>query len=190
MRHPIVTIELSNGKQIVCELYPEEAPNTVNSFLYLARLGCFDGHTVERLVPGYVADMSFTAFGREEAKYLIPYEAQAHGFPNHLEVVPGTIAMGGYENGIAGGEFFFPLAEDPRLGFHYPAFGKVIEGMEEIRRWDSLEVRPVEVHLGPGVTVTAPVEPIVLKKVRVETFGEEYPPPARLEGAELPENWR
>ena len=189
MSHPIVTFFLAHGQNIVCELYPEEAPNTVRSFLYLARLGWFDHHAMERLVPGYVADLSYTAFGRPEAKYLIPYEAQAKGFPNHLRLTPGTIGMGGYENGIAGGEFFFPLAEDPRLEYNYPAFGRVIAGLEEILRWNTLPVREVPTHLGPGVRVAAPVEPIVFERVEIQTFGADYPPPERLEGAVLPANW-
>lgn len=107
MRHPMVTFTLEHGARIVCELYPEEAPNTVRSFLYLARLGCFDHRAVERLVPDYVADMSYTAFGREEAKYLIAYEARAKGFPNSMRVEPGTIAMGGIRQRDCGGRIFF-----------------------------------------------------------------------------------
>ena len=189
MPSPIVTFFLQHGPRIVCELCPEAAPNTVRSFLHLARLGCYDHHALERLVPGYVADLSYTAFGRPEAKYLIPCEARAKGFPNPLRLTPGTIGMGGYENGIAGGECFFPLAEDPRLEYNYPAFGRVVEGLEEILRWNHLPVRDVLTHLGPGVRVAAPVEPIVFTRVKVETFGVDYPPPERLEGAVLPPNW-
>ena len=115
MNHPIAAIRLAHGPSVVCELFPEEAPNTVRSFLYLARLGCFDRHAMERLALDFVADMSYTAFGRPEAKYLIPYETQSAGFPNHLKADVGTIVMGGYENGIAGGEFFFPLKSNPKL---------------------------------------------------------------------------
>ena len=83
----------------------------------------------------------------------------------------------------------FPLAEDPRLEYNYPAFGRVVEGLEEILRWNHLPVRDVPTHLGPGVRVAAPVEPIVFTRVEVETFGVDYPPPERLEGAVLPPNW-
>lgn len=189
MTRPHVTFWMEHGPKIVCELYPEEAPNTVNSFLYLARLGCFDRHAMERLAPDFVADMSYTAFGREEARYLIAFETQAAGFPNSLRAEPGTIVMGGYENGIAGGEFFFPLKANPRLDFHYPAFGRVIEGMDEILRWNTLPVVEVPFPLDPSVHITAPAEPIVVSRAEVETFGVEYPDPVRLEGAKLPVNW-
>lgn len=189
MTHPIATIRLAHGPAIVCELYPEEAPNTVRSFLYLARLGCFDHHAMERLAPDFVADMSYTAFGRPEARYLIPYETQSAGFPNHLKADVGTIVMGGYENGIAGGEFFFPLKSNPRLDFSYPAFGRIVEGLEEVLRWNALPVVEVPFDLDPSVRITAPASPIVVERVEVETFGETYPEPERLAGAVLPVNW-
>ena len=33
MKHPIATLHMANGADIVIELLPESAPNTVNSFL-------------------------------------------------------------------------------------------------------------------------------------------------------------
>ena len=188
-RDPSVRIIMENGKEICMELRPKEAPNTVNSFLYLAGLHIFDGHPVERLVPDFVADVSYTAFHRDEAKYLIPYETRSAGFPNHLGALPGTVVMGGYENGIAGGEFFFPLAENDRITWSYPAFGVVTSGFEEISRWNTLSVRKVDFPPDPSVTITAPAEPLVIRKVLVETFGISYPEPERIRGAVLPPNW-
>ena len=189
MKHPIVTFHLAHGPKIVCELYPEEAPNTVRSFLYLARLGCYDQHTMERLAPDFVADMSYTAFGRPEARYLIAYETQSAGFPNHLKAEPGTIVMGGYENGIAGGEFFFPLKANSKLDYSYPAFGKIVEGLDEVLRWNTLPVVEVPFPLDPAIRITAPAQPIVIESVEIETFGVEYPEPERIPDAKLPVNW-
>lgn len=190
MKHPIVVITMENGTEIEVELYPEEAPNTVSSFLFLAGKGCFDNHAIERIAHDFVADISYTAFGKDEAKYLIAYETADAGFPNHLPALPGTIVMGGYEEGIAGGEFFFPFLENERLTWHYPAFGKVTRGMEEIMRWNTLPLREVELPQDPSIRITAPVEPPVIRSVRVETFGVPYPEPVRLEKAPLPVNWR
>ena len=189
MRNPTAVITMGDGGRIVCELCPEEAPNTVRSFLWLARRGCFDRHAVERLAPGFVADVSYTAFGREDARYLIAYETRSHGFPNGLRAAPGTIVMGGYENGIAGGEFFFPLAESPKLDYSYPAFGRVTEGLDIVLGWDRLPVREVPFPLDPAVRITAPAVPLVMESVAVETYGAEYPEPERLAGAALPVNW-
>lgn len=189
MKHPIAVITMEDGAQIEIELYPEEAPNTVSSFLYLAGNGCYDGHAIERIAPDFVADMSYTAFGKEIAKYLIAYETKNAGFPNHLPAAPGYIVMGGYEQGISGGEFFFPFRENERLTWQYPAFGKITRGLEEVMRWNTLPVYRVDFPLDPTVTITAPVTPPVIRRVTVETFGETYPEPARLAGVELPVNW-
>lgn len=91
--------------------------------LPLARNSCYTGHSIQRIVPGYVVDASYNAFGKEMACYLIDNESTSHGY-NHLRLEPGTIAMGGYgEPGIAGGEFFFPLAWNEKLRTTTPASG-------------------------------------------------------------------
>ena len=189
MKHPIATITMEDGARIVLELCPEEAPNTVNSFIWLARRGCFDNHAIERLAPDFVVDVSYTAYGRDDAKYLIPYETRSAGFENRLGARPGTVVMGGYENGIAGGEFFFPLKESDRVTWNYPAFGRVVEGLDIVLGWNDLPVVDVDFPLDPSVKITAPAAPLVMRSVAVETFGVDYPEPERIEGAELPVNW-
>ena len=144
MQNPRVTFQMNTGRTIVLELLPDQVPNTVRSFLWLARNSCYTGHSIQRIVPGYVVDASYNAFGKEMACYLIDNESTSHGFPNHLRLEPGTIAMGGYgELGIAGGEFFFPLAWNEKLQGNYPGFGRVIEGFDEIQRWAELPTRKV-----------------------------------------------
>ena len=187
--HPLATLHMKSGAQIVLSLCPEAAPNTVASFLYLARRGCFDNHAIERIAPGFVADMSFTAYGREDARYLIAYETRDAGFPNPLPAEPGTVVMGGYEQGIAGGEFFFPFVRKEHILWSYPAFGRVVSGMDEILRWNTLPVHEMPVPGDPSVTVTVPDEPPVIERVTVETFGVDYGEPVRLEGVPLPGNW-
>ncbi len=43
MQNPQVTITMQNGKQIVLELYPQVAPNTVNNFISLVNKGFYNG---------------------------------------------------------------------------------------------------------------------------------------------------
>ena len=73
MRHPIATLHMENGADIVIELLPESAPNTVNSFLFAASHGYLDHHAIERIVPGNWVDMSYTAFGHKETQYPVSY---------------------------------------------------------------------------------------------------------------------
>ena len=44
--NPIATLHMKNGKKIVIELLPESAPNTVNSFIYVASKGYMDDHAL------------------------------------------------------------------------------------------------------------------------------------------------
>src|SRR5687768_2629153 len=46
-------IDTSKGK-IVLELFPKEAPKTVNSFVFLARQGFYDGVEFHRVIPGFM----------------------------------------------------------------------------------------------------------------------------------------
>ena len=189
MRNPLATFFIQDEGKITVELRPDAAPNTVRSFLYLASMGLYNGHALERLVPGFVADMSYTAFHRPEARYLIPYETKDAGFPNPLPATPGMIVMGGYDQGIAGGEFFFLFEKHERITWHYPAFGQVIQGWEIIEGWNHLPVKIVDFPQDPSVTITAPLNPPVILRCDVETFGVSYPPPVRLENVPIPANW-
>lgn len=188
--NPIATLIMENGNKIVIELLPKAAPNTVNSFIYAAKKGFFDNHSIERIVPGSWIDMSYRAFGHVGAKYLIPPEFTLHPEIEPMDLSPGCIAMGGYgELGLAGCEFFFPLRDCPELKGIYPVFGFVKEGMEELYRLEKVETVPVTNYPTPGVIVNEPVDAQILKQVELKLFGMEYPEPVRVENAKLPECW-
>ena len=187
--NPIATLYMENGSKIVIELLPEAAPNTVNSFIYAASRGYMNQHAIERIVPGDWVDMSCTAFGKKECKYLIPNEFQLHPELVPLDSHPGVVAMGGYDNGISGCEFFFPLRDCPEHKGIYPVFGRVLEGMEEIRRLEKVDMIPVPDYPLVGFMTNRPVEPQVIERVEVELFGQSYPEPVRLADPELPLCW-
>lgn len=187
--NPKATLYMANGSKVVIELLPEHAPNTVNSFIFAAKNGYLDNHTIERIVPGNWIDMSYTAFGHKECQYLIPNEFQLNPDVVPLDSHPGCVCMGGYgEAGLASCEFFFPLRDCPDHKGIYPVFGKVLEGMEEIWRLEKVETIPVDFPI-EGVEVNEPVEPQVIEKVELELFGVEYPEPVRVENPEIPVCW-
>ena len=186
MKNPITTITMENGAEIVIELIPELAPNTVNSFIYLATRGAFDNYAIARVEPGFVVDVSTNAFDREICRYLIENEAGKIEAQKRLAAELGVIGMGGYENGIAGGEFFFPLAHVPRLDGSYPMFGKIIKGVEEIVRIGKGPVEEFAYY--HGKLKYKPLNKELIATVKVETHGVTYPEPARLDTA-LPSHW-
>ena len=189
--NPIATLHMENGSRIVMELLPETAPNTVNSVLYAAKGGYMDHHAIERIVPGNWVDISYTAFGRKECQYLIPNEFTLHPEIVPLASHPGVVAMGGYgEAGLAGCEFFFPLRDCPEHRGVYPVFGRILEGMEEIRRLEKVETIPVTDFPIEGVEVNRPVEPQIIEHVSLQLFGQEYPEPVRVQEPVLTVCWK
>lgn len=188
-KNPIATLYMNNGSQIVIELLPEHAPNTVCSFIFAASHGYLDHHAIQRIVPGNWIDMSYNAFGREECRFLIPNEFDLHPEITPLPSHPGCVCMGGYgEAGLASCEFFFPLRDCPdHLGI-YPVFGYVREGMDELYRLEKVPTRRVPFPI-EGVEVNEPLQPEILEKVTLELFGKTYPLPVRMEKQELPPCW-
>lgn len=189
--NPIATLYMANGSRIVIELLPESAPNTVNSFIYTASRGYLDHHAIERIVPGNWVDVSYTAFGKKECRYLIPNEFRLNPDVTPLDSHPGVVAMGGYgEAGLASCEFFFPLRDCPEHKGIYPVFGKVLEGMDEIFRLEKVKTVPVTDFPIAGVEVNRPVEPQIIEKVELELFGQSYPEPVRVVDPKLPPCWK
>ena len=186
MSNPLATITMENGAEIVIELMPRLAPNTVNSFIYLAGRGAFDNYPIARVEPGFVVDVSTNAYDREDCRYLIENEAAKIPAEKRLPPELGVIGMGGYDNNIAGGEFFFPLAHVPRLDGIYPMFGRIIKGAEEIVRIGKGPV--AEFKYNPGKVLHKPVNRELIVSVKVETYGKSFPEPVRLD-AELPPHW-
>ena len=67
----------------------------------------------------------------------------------------------------AGSQFFIMHKNSPHLDGAYAAFGKITEGMDVVNK-----IAETTTDYGDR-----PVAPQVMKKVTVETFGEEYPAP-------------
>ncbi|MGN0333815.1 MAG: peptidylprolyl isomerase [Lachnospiraceae bacterium] len=188
--NPTATLHMANNTRIVIELLPEIAPNTTASFIYAASHGVFDGHAIERIVPGNWVDMSYTGFRKKEGQYLIPYESKLHPEITPLDSDVGYVCMGGYgELGQAGCEFFFPLRPCPENKGLYPVFGKVISGIEEILRLEHIAIRPVTDFPIPGLEVNAPIEPEIIDHVELDLKGVTYPEPVRVNEGVLTPPW-
>ncbi len=172
MKNPIVTIEMASGNAIKAELYPEIAPNTVRNFVSLVQKGFYDGVIFHRVIPGFMiqgGDPDGTGMGGPG--YAIKGEFTANGFQNDLKHTRGVLSMARTMRPDSAGSQFFIMTDDaPHLDRQYAAFGKVIEGLEEVDRIVSARRNPAD----------KPLEPQVMKTVTVETFGETYPEPETL----------
>lgn len=171
MSNPIVTFEMENGDVIKAELYPEIAPNTVNNFISLVSKGFYDGLIFHRVIKGFMiqgGDPKGSGIGGPG--YSIKGEFSANGFNNNLKHEKGVLSMARAMNPNSAGSQFFIMHElAPHLDGQYAAFGKVIDGIEAV---DSIAETRTDYNDRPRT-------PQVMKKVTVDTFGEEYPEPEK-----------
>lgn len=170
-KNPIVTFELSDGKVIKAELYPEIAPNTVRNFISLVQKGFYDGLIFHRVIRDFMIQGGCPqGIGTGGPGYAIKGEFSANGFVNELKHEPGVLSMArAMHPNSAGSQFFIMHKTSPHLDGQYAAFGKVIEGMENV---DAIAVSATDFR-------DRPLEDVVMKKVAVETFGKEYGEPEK-----------
>ena len=170
-KNPIVTIEMNNGDVMKAELYPEVAPNTVNNFISLVNRGYYDGIIFHRVIRGFMiqgGDPEGTGIGGPG--YSIKGEFTQNGFKNDLKHEPGVLSMARtMMPNSAGSQFFIMHQTSPHLDGQYAAFGKVIEGIEVVNKIADVATDRMD----------KPLEPQVMKKVTVETFGVDYPEPKK-----------
>ena len=172
MSNPIVTIQMENGHEVKVELYPEIAPNTVHNFISLVNKGFYNGVIFHRVIPGFMIQGGDPdGVGTGGPGYHIRGEFSQNGFANPLKHDRGVISMArAMHPNSAGSQFFIMTEAAPHLDGQYAAFGKVIEGMDEVDRIVSVERSPSD----------RPYENQAMKTVTVETFGVEYPAPEVL----------
>jgi peptidyl-prolyl cis-trans isomerase B (cyclophilin B) len=141
LKNPIVIIEMENGSKIKIELYPSIAPQTVKNFVSLVSQSFYDGLIFHRVIPGFMiqgGDPSGTGMGG--SKQTIPGEFSSNGFKNDLKHDSGIISMARTSDpNSASSQFFIVVKASNHLDGQYAAFGKVIEGMEEVNRIVSVQ---------------------------------------------------
>ena len=102
--------------------------------------------------------------------YEIPGEFTANGFANDLKHSRGVLSMARtMDPDSAGSQFFIMHADAPHLDGQYAAFGQVLEGMDVVDRIANAKT-------GWG---DKPIQPQIIKKVTVDTFGVDYPEPKK-----------
>ncbi|MGZ3716161.1 MAG: peptidylprolyl isomerase, partial [Ktedonobacterales bacterium] len=114
---------------ILMQLYADKAPLAVNSFVFLARQGWFNGVTFHRVIPGYVAqagDPSGTGSGGPG--YYFKNEVRSDlSFDK-----PGVLGMANAGPDTNGSQFFITYAPETKLDGSYTIFGQVLKGMDVV----------------------------------------------------------
>ncbi|MDE6844145.1 MAG: peptidylprolyl isomerase [Lachnospiraceae bacterium] len=170
-QNPIVTFTMENGDVIKAELYPDIAPISVNNFISLIQKNFYDGLIFHRVIKGFMiqgGDPEGTGMGGPD--YSIRGEFAQNGFENNLKHTEGVLSMArSMHPDSAGSQFFIMHKTSPHLDGAYAAFGKVIEGIENVNK------------IAETATDYAdrPLEDQRIKTVTVDTFGVEYPEPEK-----------
>jgi cyclophilin family peptidyl-prolyl cis-trans isomerase len=126
----IATLKTEKG-DIVIELYADKAPLTVNSFIFLARNGWYDGVTFHRVIPDFVAqagDPSGTGVGGPGYLFRNEIDASLH-FDK-----PGMLGMANSGPDTNGSQFFITFSAQPSLDGQYTIFGHLISGMDVLAK--------------------------------------------------------
>lgn len=162
-----VKFTMENGKSFTMELYPEFAPQTVANFVSLVKSGFYDGLTFHRVVDDFMAqggDPNGNGTGGAE-NYIYGEFAQNGWDKNTLSHTEGVVSMArsSFSANSASSQFFICYSDDCTfLDGQYAAFGKVIDGMDNVKAF--LEV---EREMGSDNAISKPKEPIVIKSARV-----------------------
>ena len=171
MSNPIATILMEDGKKMTAELYPDKAPNTVNNFIALANKGFYDGLTFHRVIPGFMIQGGCPdGNGTGGPGYEIKGEFASNGFTqNDLKHATGVLSMARtMAPDSAGSQFFVMVAPAGHLDGEYAAFGQVTEGVD-----DAIAISRVP----RSMMDDKPKKPVVIRSIRVDTQGVEYPEP-------------
>jgi len=124
------TFKMAKGGEFVIQLFPDKAPITVNSFVFLARQGYFDGTTFHRVLEGFMAQGGDpTGTGSGGPGYEFVYEANDLTFDK-----AGVVAMAntGPATPTNGSQFFITFGPTPSLNGGYTIFGQVTSGMDVV----------------------------------------------------------
>jgi peptidyl-prolyl cis-trans isomerase B (cyclophilin B) len=118
----------TNHGAIRIELFPEDAPKTVDNFEELARKGFYDGTTFHRVIPDFMiqgGDPSGNGTGGPG--YTFEDE------PNDRRVVRGALAMANAGPNTNGSQFFIVTADECSwLDGKHTVFGRVTDGMDVV----------------------------------------------------------
>ncbi len=150
------TLKTSAGT-LVLDLFADEAPKTVNNFVFLANEDFYDGVIFHRVIEGFMIQGGDpTGTGRGGPGYRFEDE------PVQRPYSRGTLAMANAGRNTNGSQFFI-MHQDYPLPPDYTIFGELIEGEDVL---DAIATAPTG-------SADRPVEPVVIEDVEIETQSAE-----------------
>lgn len=122
------TVKMANGSEFVIELYADKAPITVNSFVFLACKGFFNGVTFHRVLEDFMAQGGDpTGTGAGGPGYEFVNENSDLTFDK-----AGVLAMANAGPDTNGSQFFITFGPQEFLNGGYTIFGQITSGMDVV----------------------------------------------------------
>jgi cyclophilin family peptidyl-prolyl cis-trans isomerase len=146
---------VTNKGPILIRFMPKVAPMHVTSFIYLTKLGFYDGLSFHRVIPGFMAqggDPLGSGGGGPGYEYAGEFS------PSARHDRPGILSMANRGPGTDGSQFFLTFVATPHLDGRHTVFGEVVEGMDVLKKLEALGSSP------SGATK----EPLKMEKVTIE----------------------
>lgn len=149
--NPIVLLETTSG-DILIELYPDKAPETVKNFLQYVDDGFYNNTIFHRVIPGFMIQGGGMGARMDEKETREPIKNEAD---NGVKNERGTIAMARtMEPHSASAQFFINLVNNDFLNFSEPTingwgycvFGKVTDGMDVVDKIAKVKTKTVGIH--------------------------------------------
>jgi cyclophilin family peptidyl-prolyl cis-trans isomerase len=161
-----VTMTTSLG-EVTIELWPDKAPLTVGNFLEYCKAGYYDGTVFHRVIPGFMIQgggMDATLVEKPGQRPPLKNESE-----NGLRNEAGTLAMARTrEPDSATSQFFINVKDNAFLdreqaadGVGYAVFGKVVEGMDVVKKIEAVKTTTKGMHQD------VPIEPVVIESVEI-----------------------
>jgi cyclophilin family peptidyl-prolyl cis-trans isomerase len=144
----------TNKGEIRIKLLPDVAPMHVTSFLYLSRLGFYDGLDFHRVIPGFMAQGG-CPLGTGTGGPGYQYDGEFRDDVRHDR--PGLLSMANAGPGTDGSQFFLTFAATPWLDGKHTIFGEIVEGTTTLKAIEPL-----------GSDSGRTEEPITIKEVKID----------------------
>lgn len=154
------TLHTTKG-DIVINLLAEDAPVTVNNFVFLARQGYYSNVPFHRVIDGFMIQTGDpTGTGAGGPGYEFADE------PVTRDYTPGIVAMANRGPDTNGSQFFIVQADlRGRLPKNYTIFGEVTEGMDVVNAIAQVPVQPNPM----SGEMSSPVEEVSITSVEITT---------------------
>lgn len=161
-----ITIQLTDGRSIKAELYPDIAPLTVENFKKLCEQSFYNGLIFHRVIDGFMIQCGgFDESLTQKTAPTVKGEFSQNGVTNNLSHKRGVLSMARTQQSMdsASSQFFIVQKDSTYLDGQYAAFGMVTDGMDVVDA-----IAKTEVHNVSKAMENVPVTPIVIQSITID----------------------